>query len=220
MKPARIAVLVIIAAAFAATALAYPSLPETVATHWGPSGTPDGFSAKTGVWLVPVLMAGLAVLLFWLPAIFPLRSNIEAFRPQYEWFIAALEAFLLVVHAWTLAWNLGYEVSPNIIMPLGMGLLFVFLGVVMGQAKRNWVFGVRTAWTLSDDRVWDQTHRVARWLWIGAGLVTMLGALWPPYAMWFIFVPVIVATVGSIGYSYVAWVRLGRPQDGGAAPAA
>ncbi len=219
MKPARIAVIVIIVTAVALTALAYPSLPATIATHWGPSGTPDGFSAKTMAWFVPGIMIALGALLLWLPSIFPLRANIDAFRTQYDWFVAALELFFLALTAWMLAWNLGYEVSPNVVIPFGMGLLFVYLGIVMGQAKRNWVFGVRTAWTLSDDRVWDQTHRVARWLWIGAGIVTMLGAFWPEYGMWFVLVPVIVAAVGSVAYSYVAWVRLGRPQGGGAAPA-
>ena len=219
MKPPRIAVLVIVVGAFAVTAFAYPSLPATIATHWGPSGQPDGFSTKTATWLVPAIMAVLAVLLLWLPRIFPLRANIEAFRTQYDWFVAAIEAFLLGITVWSLAWNLGHEVNANAVIPFGIGLLFIYVGIVMGHAKRNWIFGVRTAWTLSDDRVWNETHRAARWMFIAAGGFAMLGVLFPAYSMWFVLVPSLLAAIGSIAYSYVVWVRLGKPQGGGAAPA-
>lgn len=56
---------IVVAAAVVVQALALPSLPGVVATHWSFDGTPDGFSP---VWTVPVLTAvlglGLPAVLF------------------------------------------------------------------------------------------------------------------------------------------------------------
>jgi uncharacterized membrane protein len=220
VKPARIVALALVLVSFAITALAYPHLPAQIATHWGPSGAPDGFAPKSAAWWMPVIAATLGVILLWLPRIFPLRANFESFRPMYDWFVAAFEAFFLGLNAWTLAFNLGYEVSANVFMPFAMGLLFILVGAMLPRAKRNWVFGIRTAWTLTDDRVWAETHRVGGWLFVGAGVVSLVGALFPKYGIWFVIVPALVAGMGSVAYSYAVWVRLGRPQGGGAAPAA
>lgn len=201
-----------VVAAFIVAAAAYPALPQTIARHWGVSGAADGFSGKGGVFSIPLVMLGLWLILTWLPGIFPLRANFESFRPEYEWFVAALEGFLFAIHGWTVAWNLGWQVSPSNVVPLGVGMLLGYAAWVMGRAPRNWVIGIRTAWTLSDDRVWAETHRVARWIWALAAVLCALGALFPSYSTWFILVPVLLATVGSVAYSYAVWVRLGRPE--------
>ncbi len=217
MKPSRIVTLVLVLVSFGITALAYPNLPARIAVHWGSSGMADGFASKSAAWFTPVLQAVLAVFLLWLPRIFPLRANFETFRPYYDWFVAAFSAFLLGLNVWMIAFNLGYEVSSNVFMPFAMGLLFIFIGAIMGKAKRNWVFGIRTAWTLTDDRVWAETHRAARWMFIGAGVLALIGAFFPQYGVWFVLVPAIAAGGGSVAYSYVVWVRLGRPQNGATA---
>ncbi|GIF74457.1 DUF1648 domain-containing protein [Asanoa siamensis] len=38
----------------------WPDLPSTLATHWGPSGRPDGFTTATTMWTVTLLFALLA----------------------------------------------------------------------------------------------------------------------------------------------------------------
>jgi len=39
------------------------------------------------------------------------------------------------------------------------GALFVVLGNVMGKLRPNTSVGIRTSWTLRNERVWDQAHR-------------------------------------------------------------
>ena len=41
-----------------------------------------------------------------------------------------------------------------------IGLLFIFIGFLLRQAKRNFFIGIRTPWTLSSDTVWNATHRL------------------------------------------------------------
>ena len=49
-----------------------------------------------------------------------------------------------------------------------VGTLLVVLGGVMGRRRPNWTTGIRTPWTLADERVWDKTHRVAGRLMVAA----------------------------------------------------
>ena len=70
--------------------------------------------------------------------------------------------------------------EPGEMRRLAMLATVVFLGLcgnVFPALKRNRYFGIRTPWTVRDDRVWERTHRVFGHLLVGLALV--LVALWP-----------------------------------------
>jgi uncharacterized membrane protein len=68
------------------------------------------------------------------------------------------------------------------------------------------MFGIRTPWTLSNDRVWERTHRIGGVLFVIAGIVLILGALFFPGAGTSLVVGVAVAaSVIPLVYSYFAW---------------
>ena len=79
-------------------------------------------------------------------------------------------AFMVYMHGLTLAWNLGYnKFNMGAAMLPGVGLIFLFAGVMMRKAKRNFFIGIRTPWTLSSDYVWNETHRIGSILFIISG---------------------------------------------------
>ena len=49
-------------------------------------------------------------------------------------------------------------------------LLFVGLGNYLPRIRSNWWIGIRTPWTLESEAVWRETHRLAGWTFVGAGL--------------------------------------------------
>jgi uncharacterized membrane protein len=59
----------------------------------------------------------------------------------------------------------------------GIALLFVLLGNVMGKLRRNFWLGVRTPWTLANERVWYATHRLAARTMVAGGLPALVAAL-------------------------------------------
>ncbi|MFJ4208517.1 DUF1648 domain-containing protein [Paenarthrobacter sp. NPDC089675] len=63
----------VLAACFAYGTTVYPSLPDTIPTHWGPNGSPDAWSPKTfGTAYFPLLVAaGVSVLLALVTAALP-----------------------------------------------------------------------------------------------------------------------------------------------------
>jgi uncharacterized membrane protein len=84
----------------------------------------------------------------------------------------------------------------------GMFLFFGLMGNVMGKVRKNFYIGVRVPWTLASDRVWNDTHRLAAWVWVVTGVIgfgmTVLGVpIIYPIVMLLLtaFVPVIYAFV-------------------------
>lgn len=58
-----------------------------------------------------------------------------------------------------------------------MGVIFFFfilLGNILGKVQQNFWIGIRTPWTLTNHKVWEKTHRLAAWLFVGAGIVGLL----------------------------------------------
>jgi uncharacterized membrane protein len=160
-----------------------------------------------GLFLMPIVLAAMALLALWIPRIDPLRANIALFRNYYDGFMLMLLGFMLVVHVFLVLWNTGTKISPNVIFPPALGVLFYAIGVLCGVTKRNWFIGVRTPWTLSSDAVWEKTHRRARPLFKIAGLLTLGGIFLGEYAV-FLFLAVILGLVFYLViYSYLEYRR-------------
>jgi len=189
-----------------ASALAAPDLPERVVTHWNGAGVPDGYADR---WValvgLPALSAAILGMLAVVPRIDPLGENIAAFRETYDWFAVVLTAFLTLLHAGVLAYNLGYEFEFLRLVAVGVGLLYYFVGRVVARAERNWFVGVRTPWTLSSDEVWDRTHALAARLFTVAAVVALAGAVVGESIVYFLAVPAAVVAAVATGYSYYAY---------------
>ena len=87
------------------------------------------------------------------------------------------------------------------------GGLFYYCGILAKNAKRNWFIGIRTPWTLSNEKVWDKTHRVGGQLLKIAGIIALFGVFFPSYALLFIFAPVVLVAAYTITYSYIEYKK-------------
>ena len=208
MKKTTPVIVAALLAQFALAAYFYPAMPDAIVSHWGFSGEPNGYAPKlVGLLVLPAVTTVMLLMFAAIPVIDPLSANIRKFRKQYDTFVAILVLFMLALQADIVLWNVGVFVSPNFIFPVALGAMFYYLGVIFGSVKRNWFIGIRTPWTLSSERVWDETHRVAAKLFKAAGLVAMAGALVPQYALYFVLVPVLAIVAFSFVYSYVRYAR-------------
>ncbi len=203
-----ISALLIIAISLAGVIL-WNKFPDQMASHWNEQDQVNGYMRKFwGVFMVPILMAGITLLFLAIPHIDPLKKNIASFRGVFNIFIVLFNVFMACVHTLTLAWNLGHTgFRMSIMMLPAMGLLFIFMGFLLKKAKRNFFIGIRTPWTLSSDRVWDETHRLGSKLFIAAGVITLLGIFIPDQAFILLMVTVIAAALISVIYSYLVWRR-------------
>lgn len=210
-KTSFIAITFLVLAAAGASAYLYPQLPERVASHWNATGEVDGYMPKFwGLFLMPIIAVGMALLLWFLPKIDPMKENVARFRGYYNGFIVLMVLFLTYLHGLTLLWHVGRRFNMVIALLPAFSVLWYAVGVVVGKAKRNWFLGIRTPWTLSSDEVWDRTHRVGGILFKISSVVALLGLLVPRYAIAFVIVPVVAVALFSMVYSYVLYKRLSR----------
>jgi uncharacterized membrane protein len=203
-------VLVLLIASALAGILLWNRLPDSMASHWDVNDQVNGTMPRFwGVFLTPLISLGMFLLFLLIPAIDPLKANIAKFRDAFNLFIAFMVLFLVYVQGLTLAWNLGFtnfRMSTSL-MP-ALGLLFILVGFMMRKAKRNFFIGIRTPWTLSNDKVWDETHRVGSWLFMGSGVLAILGSFFGGMtAFWFLFVPLIGSAIFLVIYSYSLYQR-------------
>jgi len=194
----------------------YPLMPEKMAIHWNVQGQVDGYASKfVGLFILPFLFTGIVLLFITIPKIDPLKENIEKFRKYYDGFIILFSAFMVFIHLYIISWNMGIRISPNMVLPIGLGLLLFYCGILCENAKRNWFIGIRTPWTLSSEKVWERTHKVGGRLLKACGAISIVGLLFPSHVAYFILIPVMFAAAFLIVFSYFAYQKEMRQLDEG-----
>jgi uncharacterized membrane protein len=207
----------IIAGAWLFSIAVYSRLPEQVPVHWGISGDADRYGSRfEGAFLMPAIMVALFVIMQWFPSRDPRYANILKFRGAYDTVVAAIVAFLGAVHALALGSSLGWQVDMTTVVLVGIGALFMLLGNLLPLARSNFIFGIRTPWTLSSDSVWTRSHRVGGYGMVAAGLVTIVSAfLAKPAGVAVALVSLLAAGIVPVVYSYLLWSReRGHPSSG------
>jgi len=204
MKLIRLAIALVLVLTAVITLVAYPHMPDSVPSHWNAAGDVDGEMPKFwGLAIIPCLMTALIALFALLPRIDPLHKNYSKFQTWYEGFILALAVFFFMLQLQIILWATGIPVSPNVTMPVLVGVLFICIGFLTEHAEPNWFVGIRTPWTLSSEQVWKKTHARGGALFKLAGLLSITGTVAGTYAWLFIIVPVIAAAVYCVVYSYM-----------------
>jgi len=157
---------------------------------------------------MPIFLVGAWALMRVLPAIDPRGSNYVKFGGAFEGIIITTMLFMLGLHAVILRAALGYPVAIERVVPLGMGVLFIVIGNLLPRARPNWFVGIRTPWTLSSDRVWENTHRFGGRVFVASGLLILVGAfVVPQWEHIVLFTVVLVCVASVLVYSYLDWKR-------------
>ncbi|GAB6933962.1 SdpI family protein [Calditerricola satsumensis] len=203
---------VLFVVATAISVVAYPFLPETVPIHWNMQGEADGFAPKAvALALTPALILVFAGLLRILPAIDPKREQVRRFERSYRTVVNLILTLLLVIHAMVVANGAGWSVDVSVVLPLLIGLLFLFLGNEMPRFRQNFFLGIRTPWTVSDEEVWRQTHRVGGRVFVVGGALMMAASFLPAPHRFAVFLAAAVASsVIPVVLSFVYYRRRAR----------
>jgi uncharacterized membrane protein len=208
MRKSEIIIFGIIILSFAISIYYYPQMPEKVASHWNAEGQVNGYMPKFwGLFLMPIISAGMLLLFILIPRIDPLKSNIQQFRKYYDGFVVLIMVFLFYLHLLTIFWNSGYTFNMITFLSPAFAILFYYSGILIENAKRNWFIGIRTPWTLSSDKVWDKTHKIGGKLFKVAGILSLFAIFFENYAILVIVVPVIIVSIYTVVYSYFEYQK-------------
>lgn len=213
--------LVLIAVMFAAGAVLYPSLPAVIPTHWGPSGAADAWSHKSflSVFLMPLVSLALYGLLWVVPLFDPKRANLIRSKKAYGVILDATTALMLAVFGASMAAAFNHAFPVDRIVTGAVGLLFIVIGNYMITVKRNFTMGVRFSWTVMDDVVWAKTNRLGGYMFMGGGVLALLGVFLPaPWNIFVFLVPILLMVPFLYVYSWRLYKKrhpeeMGRPTE-------
>lgn len=200
----------LILAVLAGILVAYPQLPAIVPLHWDAHGQVNGWGPKWSLLLWgPGMMVGLVGLFAVLPWLSPRKFDINEFRPTYLYIMIVVLAMLAYMNLLLLMSALGIIMDIGRASEGGVCLLIALLGNVLGKVRRNFYVGIRTPWTIVDERVWNKTHRLAAKTSFVAGLIGLLEVLLhAPF--WLAIATVMTGLLFPAVYSLVYYKQLER----------
>lgn len=184
--------------------LLWSKLPDTIPTHFGMDGTPNGWSSKTfTVFGLPLFLLGIHLLCLGATSQDPKYDNMNDKLFGIVLWICPVLSVLIMVTCYSYA--LGYEVNITKCVMVGIGILFMVIGNYLPKCKQNYTMGIKIPWTLDDEENWNHTHRFAGFLWMIGGVVVAINA----FLGWdWLFLIIIVIMVGvPTVYSYLYYKK-------------
>ena len=151
-----------IVAMLLAAGAAYGRLPAAMTVRWDSYGEPvSTMSRALAVIVVPATAAFVTALFAAFPRFAPARARLDRAAPAWTAVWMVVLAQLLFTQLLLLAYNLGVTFNVPTLCSLGDAVMIFVIGNWLGKLRYNFVFGLRTPWTLADELVWDKTHRFA-----------------------------------------------------------
>ena len=156
-------------------------LPETMNTHWGIDGAPDGQGGRgMMVFGVPLIMLAVHLLCVFITDRDPgnrIQSN-KVFALLY-WIIPVIT----VMSTGTIyVASSGKEIDIAALTCALIGVMFVLFGNYMPKYRKNSTLGIKLKWTLASGENWNATHRFAGKVWVIGGMALIACVFLPENA--------------------------------------
>lgn len=186
----------------------YNKMPDILPTHFDINGVPDKYSSKfSALFWLPAFMILIQVFMIFMLNKDP-RKNYQS-EKLYTISLLIIPILNLVITYVTISYGLGSKIDIVKILMFAMGILFLVIGNFLPKSKRNYTMGIRTQWTLSNDFIWEKTHRLGGFTFVIAGFITLISSfissgLGYKIALASIFLAAIIPTV----YSYLLYEKL------------
>lgn len=213
MKKSDLAVLLLILLTFGIGLYYYPQLPEQMPIHWNINGEVDNYGDKLfATFLFPAINLLMFVFFLVLPKIDPRKENYQKFKGAYTVFRNSMHIFLAILYLLTIQHSLNKDVPDflniDFVVPLGVSILFIIIGNYLGKIQDNYFIGIRTPWTLSSEKVWYKTHRLAGKLYVVSGIFGVIGSFFGGMiAFILLIVPISLSSLYIILYSYLEYKK-------------
>ena len=199
--------LLLLAIPFGYAAYIYPSLPETIPTHFNIKGEADAYGGKNSIFLGPCIMAVAGIFVFFV------LSNIKSLDPKrykeqddslYKKFALFTVAFLSLISCIIIFSSSNQSIDIGKLLLPALGLSFAGFGWYMPKIHQNYFAGFKLPWTLENENNWNETHKLAGKIWVYGGFIQAIAALLLPNKAGFIVffsITLIMVVIPSV-FSY------------------
>lgn len=200
---------VILLIMFAVSAWVWPQVPADaqVPIHWNAAGQPDDYGNKfVGIFLLPLVATGVVAVFTLVLYVDPKRANIRRSASAYRATAFGVLLFMLALHVAAMLNVVGYVFNIGYVAAPAVGIMFIIMGNYLGKIRHNYMFGVRTPWTLASELSWNKTHRIAGKLFVISGAMILLATIWDPvWAIGVMIGGISVTLIVVTSYSYWIW---------------
>ncbi len=177
----------------------YNRLPEKVATHFNLSNEPDSYMPKlAAIVVLPVVLAVVELICCLITSTDKRTENSRKANTMVRFIIPVL-AF--VMEGMMILYALEKLTNIGAVAGLFISVFLIVIGNYMPKTRQNRFLGIKTPRTLSDERIWDKTHRFAGFVWTIGGIALLPVFLLGLYIPALILMSVVVMI--PVVYSFV-----------------
>lgn len=177
-------------------------LPDTIATHFGFGGNPDGYSSKPfAIFGMPLFLLLMHIFCIFYTFSDPKKKNINGKILSFIFWIAPVVSLFCSLLIYGYALDIRFH--TGFIGNLFVGILFLVIGNYLPKCRQNYTIGIRLPWTFNSEANWNRTHRLAGWIWMIGGAVLIVNAIFSSTAVVFITI-IVIAFIPSV-YSFVLY---------------
>jgi len=176
------------------------SFGDEVPLHWNLKGEVDRYGSPKELWIVGMIPFFIYFIFWLIPKIDPKNKILEMGKKydQLKFLLVGMTSLLCLYLLYAI--HKGRMVNTEMIF-FFVGLVFIILGNYLPSIRPNYFVGIRTPWTLENNDVWKDTHRLGGKLFVMLGLLTILLSLTINIQQFFwIFFALILISVGYLFY--------------------
>ena len=158
-------------------AYVWNQLPAQVPLHYNIKGEVDRYGDKSELILIPIMTSLLIYVIFSVVPYIDPKKQIQKLGKKYHTLKRVITTFMSILALFIIynAKNQSFA-NPNYILML-CGILFIIFGNYFKTLKTNYFIGIRTPWTLENENIWKETHKLGGKIWFIGGFIIILSSL-------------------------------------------
>lgn len=189
-------------------------MPKTIPIHWNADWEIDGYGSR----YMMLILAALPILIYYgmmlTKKIDPKRHNFQSREKTYDLYRYGLSFFFVLLCTFFYYMTIFPEANGEKMILILLGILMIGMGNYMPRLPQNYFLGIKTPWTLSNEYVWQKTHKIGGYTFVVAGMIiTIYGLLELPYSFIILMVVLLFDVIFSFIYSYYVFKGIEDEKD-------
>lgn len=184
--------------------LLWDKLPAQIATHFDSNGVADGWSPKGfAVFGMPIFL----LIVHWFCMAF---TSVDPKNQNFSDKVITLVMWIcpvvsIVGNGATYLYALDNSVNTVPIAYMLLGCAFIVIGNYMPKMKQSYTIGIKVPWALNSEENWNRTHRLAGYMYMLAGVVTIVGGFVEKF--WLGLIALLIASLVPTVYSFILYKK-------------
>ena len=186
------------------------SLPDEVPMHWNIEGQVDSYGSKTELAVFCLLLPIVSYLIMLAIPYMDPKDKIKHMGRKFSQIKTLLVAFMSAISLFVIYSSYSKSFERIEFLLVLIGIFYIIMGNYFKTIRPNYFMGIRTPWTLENEEVWKDTHTLAGKLWLGGGILVVLGSLLSQGSLTFYFfvsITLLITLIPAV-YSYIIFKKL------------